>query len=176
MNSGRSGKGVGVWFIYSRDKDFRVHVHSERIPDDEFAEFLKQMPQVSVELVVQVDGGVLLAKRCNEPAAGEWFWPGTRLYKGESLVHAAHRLAEEELGVEVDLGEKLGVYSHFWDTGALSGVDSTHTVNVVFLASVSEISSFDLDEQHANYKIVENIEPDHHQYVKQYLRDLCDFK
>ena len=36
-----------------------------------------------IEVVLEADAGVLLAKREIEPRV--WFWPGSRLYKGEEL-------------------------------------------------------------------------------------------
>jgi len=103
-----------------------METHDERIPEETFAEFLSRLPQVSVELFLETERGVLLVRRTNEPAKGEWFWPGTRLYKGERFPNAVRRLAKEELGLDVDVGEHLGTYEHFWDTGAFDSVDNTH--------------------------------------------------
>ena len=43
-----------------------------RIPEDEWKIIVQKMPIVSVDLIVMHNGGVLLGKRCNEPAKGEW--------------------------------------------------------------------------------------------------------
>lgn len=43
------------------------------IPDDEWRTIVANVPLVSVDLVIEYDGGVLLGKRENEPAKGEWF-------------------------------------------------------------------------------------------------------
>lgn len=61
----------------------RMQVQEEHIEDELFSEFVQHMPQCCVEIVVTTDDGVLLAERTNEPVKGEWFWPGSRLYKGE---------------------------------------------------------------------------------------------
>lgn len=147
----------------------------ERIPDEDFSEFLKHMPQVSVEIVVEYDNSVLLVKRTNEPAEGEWFWPGTRLYKGETFEEAVYRLAKEELGIKVEIQSQLGAYNHFWDTGRLNGVDSTHTVNIVYHVQPrpKTKNNFDiqLDDQHEDYRFIEGTESDLHPYVVEYLQD-----
>ena len=59
-----------------------MEIHDDWVPADTYADFVAHMPQVCVEVVLERDGGVLVARRTNEPAAGEWFWPGSRLYKG----------------------------------------------------------------------------------------------
>ena len=149
-----------------------MEVHDEYIPAEEFAAFTERLPEVCVELVLQTSRGVLLAKRTNDPVKGEWFWPGGRLYKGEELEAAAHRVAAAELGIEVDLGDRLGVYSHFWDTSQLPGSPSRHTVNVVYLATpVSDPPAVSLDDQHSDYRYVTEVEPSLHEYVRQYLED-----
>jgi colanic acid biosynthesis protein WcaH len=147
-----------------------MEVRDEHVPEDLFAEFTARMPQVCVEVVLDTDEGVLLAKRTNEPAKGEWFWPGGRLYKGEDLEAAVRRVAQEELGVAVSIEERLGVYSHFWETSAVAEGPSRHTVNVVFRA-VPERSEFEieLDEQHGAYRILSETEAGLHEYVRRYL-------
>jgi colanic acid biosynthesis protein WcaH len=149
-----------------------METHDERIPEETFAEFLSRLPQVSVELFLETERGVLLVRRTNEPAKGEWFWPGTRLYKGERFDDAARRLAEEELGLDVNVGEHLGTYEHFWDTGAFDGVDSTHTVNVVYRAEPADPGAeIDLDGQHDDVMFVSELQDRFHEYVNEYLRD-----
>lgn len=149
-----------------------MQVHDDPIPAETFATIQRHVPEACVELFVEHDGGVLLAKRTKEPARGEWFWPGNRLYKGEALDDAARRVARAELGLEVELTGRLGVYSHCWETSSVPGVDTRHTVNVVFRARPAS-DDFDvaLDDQHEAYRFVGAIEPDLHRYVRDYLVD-----
>lgn len=160
--------------MFSPAEALDMQVDAERIPDDLFAQFLDRMPQVSVELVLEHEGRVLLLERCNEPAKGEWFWPGTRLYKGEEFERAVRRLAREELGLAVDIERRLGVYSHFWEVGAFPGVETTHTVNVVYLAhprgDAGEFS-LTLDEQHGDVRWIDAVDDGLHEYVVRYLED-----
>jgi len=149
-----------------------MDIHDERIADDSFAAFLDAMPQVSVEIVLEHDGSVLLVKRTNEPAKGEWFWPGTRLYKGETFERAVRRLGREELDIDVAIGSQIGVYNHFWETANLPDVESTHTVNVVYhVHAVDGISELVLDDQHDEFRFVDRVEPTFHKHVKRYLDD-----
>lgn len=149
-----------------------MQVHDEFIPTEEYARIQRRVPEACVEVVLEHEGAVLLVRRTNEPAKGEWFWPGSRLYKGETLEAAAQRVAREELGLEVELTGRLGVYSHFWDTSAVEGVDTRHTVNVVFRAGpVADEFELTLDDQHDDFRFVSGPEPGLHEYVRQYLRD-----
>ena len=90
-----------------------MEVYDEHIPEETFGACLDALPQVCVEVLLERDGRLLVARRTNEPARGEWFWPGGRLYKGEKLDDAARRIGREELGLDVNVVECVGVYSHF---------------------------------------------------------------
>jgi len=152
-----------------------MDVRDEFIPEAEFATVLDRVPQVCVEVVLERDGQVLLARRTKAPAKGEWFWPGSRLYKGEELDDAARRVARDELGVDVTVEGRLGVYEHFWDNSSVDGVDSRHTVNVVYRVRQTDPGEpVDLDEQHDDYRFVgpDDDTDEFHEYVRQYLADL----
>lgn len=151
-----------------------MEVHDERVPEETFREFVARMPQVCVEVVVEQGDRVLLARRTNEPVAGAWFWPGSRLYKGELLDDAARRVGREELGLDLALGDRLGVYAHFWETSAPG--PSRHTVNVVYRASASTDlpEAVTLDDQHDAVELVHpaGVDGEYHEYVRQYATDL----
>ncbi|WP_435185002.1 NUDIX domain-containing protein [Halobellus sp. EA9] len=145
-----------------------MDVHDQFVPDDDFRAFLEAMPQVCVEVVLETDDGVLLAERNHEPRV--WFWPGSRLYKGEELTAAARRVGREELGIEIDVGERLGVHAHFWDADRTPEGVSRHTVNIVYRASpAAPDAEIDLDDQHSDYRFVSRPDPDFHEYVWEYF-------
>ncbi|WP_276258057.1 NUDIX domain-containing protein [Haloglomus litoreum] len=156
-----------------------MRVQDEFVPEETFREFIERMPQVCVEVVVErADGAVLLAHRTNEPACDEWFWPGSRLYKGERLEDAARRVGREELGVDLTIGDRLGVYEHRWETSAPG--PSRHTVNIAFRARAADadgdLSAEDvtLDDQHDGVRFVQpaDVDESYHEYVQRYARDL----
>jgi colanic acid biosynthesis protein WcaH len=148
-----------------------MEVHDEHVPESTFGACLAHLPQVCVEIIVAHDGGVVLARRTNEPARGEWFWPGGRLYKGERLDDAAHRIAREELGLAVTIERRLGVHAHFWDQSSVEGADSRHTVNVVYLVSPEDGLDITLDTQHGDWRLLQSPEPDLHEYVETYVSE-----
>ncbi len=146
-----------------------MDVHDEYIPEETFGACLSSLPQVCVEVVVAHDDGILLARRTNEPARDEWFWPGGRLYKGERIDEATKRVAREELGLRVTIERRLGVHEHFWDSASVDGADSRHTVNVVSLVSPAGEFDITLDSQHDDWQLVENADERFHPYVTEYL-------
>jgi colanic acid biosynthesis protein WcaH len=145
-------------------------VHDGWIPEDEFAACIEQMPQVCVEVVLETDDGILVAKRENTPTV--WFWPGGRLYKGERLEDAAHRIAREELQLAIEIREELGSYSHFWEGSSVKCSPSRHTVNIVYHCEPAQDDyEIELDDQHSAYRFLTEVEPDLHYYVRKYLEE-----
>lgn len=73
-------------------------------------------PQVAVGVVVVDQGRLLLVQRGREPASGLWTLPGGRVEHGEYLVDAARREVLEETGLEVEVGDLLGLFEVVGDT------------------------------------------------------------
>ena len=146
-----------------------MKLHDDFLPEETFSTCLNNMPQPCVDLVVEYDGGILLTRRQNEPANGEWFWPGSRLYKGERLDEAAVRIAREELGLDPVTVERLGVSEHFWEVSSVGGVDSRHTIPVVYRVRPDGDQSVTLDEQHDEYRVVTAPPDEANRYVREYF-------
>lgn len=68
------------------------------------------LPQVAVGAVVFNANRVLLVRRGQAPAEGQWAIPGGRVELGESLARAAEREIREETGILVAAGEPLYVF------------------------------------------------------------------
>lgn len=146
---------------------------SECIPDDEWETVIRNVPIVSVDLVVECRNGVVLGKRSNEPAKGEWFVPGGRIVKGERLVEAVHRIANEELGVGVEICESLGAFEHFYDTS-----DVGHAKQYIahgFHVWTDQVE-FQTDDQHEKIKTFKSTPMDVHEYVREYFEQCSCFQ
>jgi len=69
-------------------------------------------PKLAVAVLIARDGRVLLGKRgpgTREP--GKWSFPAGFVERGERVEHAAAREAREETGLDVVIGELVGLYS-----------------------------------------------------------------
>jgi len=141
------------------------------IDEDDWATIVANVPIVSVDLVVETPEGVVLGRRTNEPACGEWFVPGGRVHKGESLRAAVRRVARAELGVEVEIRERLGVYEHQYETADVDEVGGKHYVPIGFHVETAA-ATVEPDGQHDDVGIFAPDElPALHEYVDAYLRD-----
>ncbi len=68
-------------------------------------------PKVIVGVIPERNGRILLMRRAIEPQYGAWPYPGGFMEIDETLEECAVREAGEEVGIEVRLGEIVGVYS-----------------------------------------------------------------
>ena len=103
------------------------------LPKEEFDRIFSRVPRLTVELVIASSNrGVLMALRDFGPCKGLWHLPGGTGRFGEPLVEAVKRVARDELGVTVSVGEMLGYieYPSHYD----NGLDSP--VGLAFLADV----------------------------------------
>ena len=143
-----------------------------RLPDADWETIVRNVPLVSVDLVVQHEGAVALGKRQNEPAKGEWFVPGGTVHKRERLDDAVHRIAEEELGVSVTIERQLGVYEHLYDVADVDTDDGKHYVPIGYLVTADSRAT-ETDDQHADLRWASTpVETgDLHPYVRAYLSD-----
>jgi 8-oxo-dGTP diphosphatase len=71
---------------------------------------MTDLPQVAVGAVAVRDNSLLMVKRAQEPARGLWSIPGGRLQRGEYLADAVRREVKEETGLDVDVGDLLGLF------------------------------------------------------------------
>lgn len=101
---------------------------------DEFDRIFSRVPRLTVEVVIATpQRGVLLALRDIEPCKGMWHLPGGTVRFGEPLVEAVARVAGDELGLTVDVGDMLGYIeypSHYEN-----GLDCP--VGIAFAAAIS---------------------------------------
>ncbi|RXK47503.1 NUDIX domain-containing protein [Halorientalis pallida] len=142
------------------------------VPAEAWKTVISNVPLVSVDLVVETDDGVVLGKRENEPAKGEWFVPGGRVRKHEELCEAVDRVAESELGCSVAIERQLGVYEHFYDTSEFDDTGGKHYVPVGYHVSLDSGAEFEPDDQHSSLQTFQPpFEIDLHPYVEAYLDD-----
>lgn len=138
------------------------------ISESEWQTIVKHVPIVSVDLIVFYNDAVLLAKRENEPARGEWFVPGGRVLKNETREEAVHRVAEQELGVDVELLESLGAYEHIYKTADVDVSNGKHYLANGYVVRPRD-DDFELDSQHSDARFFEAPPEDPHENIAAYF-------
>jgi ADP-ribose pyrophosphatase YjhB (NUDIX family) len=70
-----------------------------------------ETPQITLAVggIVVRDGALLMIRRGREPNEGLWSIPGGRVEPGEFLSDAVKREVKEETGLEVEVGELIGI-------------------------------------------------------------------
>jgi len=120
-----------------------------------FSSIVAHTPLISIDLVVMNrSGDVLLGQRTNRPAQGMWFVPGGRILKDEPMADAFKRLTQDELGVEIEIqqGEFMGVYEHFYPDNFSGEGFSTHYV-VLGYRLILDLAMEQLPQsQHEHYR------------------------
>jgi len=71
-----------------------------------------QGPKLVAAAIFELDGGIVLTQRAIEPGYGKWTFPGGFVERGERAEAAAEREALEEAGLEIEVGEIVGLYSY----------------------------------------------------------------
>jgi ADP-ribose pyrophosphatase YjhB (NUDIX family) len=69
-------------------------------------------PKVAACAICAVGGRVVLLRRSIEPQYGKWVFPGGFVDRGETMTAAAARETREEVGLDVEIGALVGVYSY----------------------------------------------------------------
>jgi len=144
------------------------------IPNAVWDDIVSNVPIVSVDLVVHTPDGIVLGKRTNKPAKGEWFVPGGRVHKHERLTEAVDRIATEELGVDtLNIQESLGAYEHIYATGGADGSGKHYLANGFVVETDSAVNKMVSDEQHSTIRgfAPAELPTTLHEYTAAYLRD-----
>ncbi|MFL5822741.1 MAG: NUDIX hydrolase [Solirubrobacteraceae bacterium] len=95
------------------------------LPKPEFDAIYSRVPRLCVEVVIATpQRGVLLMRRDIPPNVGAWHIPGGTVLFAEPVVRAVRRVARDELGLQVDVGELLGYieYPSHYENGLDSPV------------------------------------------------------
>ena len=69
-------------------------------------------PKVAAGVILALNGELVLIKRGIPPSIGKWVFPGGYVDAGEPTKAAAAREALEEIGLEVEIEDLIGVYSY----------------------------------------------------------------
>ncbi|MCG3209168.1 MAG: GDP-mannose mannosyl hydrolase [Anaerolineae bacterium] len=138
------------------------------IPASLYHQILERLPIACVDIAIVAGGAVLLVKRKDQPARGQWWVPGGRVLKGEMMKETAVRKAREEVGIECHVGPII----HTAETIFPDGPNDipVHSINsCFFLYPANPDFKPQLDDHHAEYRWVNSIPAGLHPYVERCL-------
>jgi colanic acid biosynthesis protein WcaH len=140
------------------------------IPQPLYNAILAHVPVACVDVAVVCDGCVLLVRREDPPARGQWWVPGGRVLKGERMKEAARRKAREEVGVDCHVGPIIHTAETIFPDGP--GGIPVHSINSCFLLYPVQGAAHvrvRLDAHHSAWRWAAAVEDDLHPYVRQCL-------
>lgn len=124
------------------------------IPNAEYIKIQQVLPILCVDLVMIYQARCLLLRRLNHPAKDQWWLPGGRVLKNETIKDATVRKAREEVGLNGRFNGILSVEESFFPCldGMLCDV---HTVNICCHIVVDDIAGMNVDSAHNGYQWVD---------------------
>ena len=112
----------------------------KRLDADFYAQVVEHMPITCVDVLILSEDRkrFLMGLRKHQPAKGLWWFPGGRLFKGETLQDCAIRKVKEETGIQrCYLPRRVKVYETQFDDSEF-GVP-IHTVNHLYEVRVPDV-------------------------------------
>ncbi len=150
---------------------------SHFLPAADFANMVKNMPLIAIDLLVEDQNGqYLLGWRSNPPALSSWFVPGGRIRKNETMEAAFQRITLTELGTafKIELSKFKGIYQHFYTENFLGEQgQSTHYITLAYHLQVHAEQLNLPTDQHAHYRWtnqeIMQRDPQIHTYTRDYF-------
>ena len=134
------------------------------IPAATYHKILEHLPIACVDIAIVHRGAVLLVKRADAPAKGQWWVPGGRVHKGETMKETAARKALEEVGLACHVGPIIHTAETIFPDGP--GGVAVHSINTCFfLYPAAATIRAKLDRHHGGAKWVRTIPAGLHPYV-----------
>eukprot|EP01064_Diplonema_japonicum_P039047 TRINITY_DN9693_c0_g1_i1.p1 TRINITY_DN9693_c0_g1~~TRINITY_DN9693_c0_g1_i1.p1 ORF type:complete len:224 (+),score=45.06 TRINITY_DN9693_c0_g1_i1:63-734(+) len=142
--------------LYAKEEELcGVREEARHLPVELYGEVVRRLPVVCVDVVIQnKQGEVLTVHRGMEPVKGYWWWPGGRMFKGETFFTAALRKAKQETNLTCTPVRLLGIYNTLfptssWDNPTTKG---TQTINAVVLCTLPTDASVKLDSTSSEHR------------------------
>lgn len=134
------------------------------IPEKQYSEILRCMPILCVDLLILHDNKCLLLKRNNEPAMGQYWFPGGRINKLETIKDASIRKAKEETNLDCEFVKIIAVEETIFIKNENMNTD-VHTVNICCEMIPFSISPLQLNKYHNDYIWVRKQSKSYHKAV-----------
>jgi len=149
----------------------------------DYLNVIEKTTLTSIDLVIVYDNKILMGYRNNDPARNYWFVPGCRTRKNETQQQGIQRVANSELGIDIDTDTNklklLGVYDHLYDCNFKNDDFGTHYVVAAYVIILEQKPTITGDDQHEklDWFSINKIEEDDniHQYTKNYVKPVLDY-
>jgi colanic acid biosynthesis protein WcaH len=135
---------------------------SDWIPQPLYDNIVKLIPIVSVEALIVRGDELLFLRRNNEPVKGEWWFPGGRIRKGESLEQALRREVKEETGLAILSYKLINVYSRVFP--------ERHDITIAYCCKCKK-ADVELNDEHSEYAFFKAAPEGLHRYLVETVRD-----
>lgn len=117
------------------------------IPEEEYSKIQAVIPILCVDCLIVHQNKCLLLKRTKEPAKGQYWYPGGRVFKCETLQDAALRKTREEVNLDCKYDRVVSIEETiFRQQGDM--LSDIHTVNICCQLSAHNINNLTIDESH----------------------------
>ena len=137
------------------------------IDKDLYSKIHELLPIACLDLVIVDEGKVLLIRRNRQPAKDQYWLPGGRIFRDETFIDAAKRLALTETGLHINNIETLGVDNLIFNEDPFGHGQGTHTITCV-MKCIPTTTDVKLDANHSAYVWWDPTEPGAalHEYVR----------
>jgi len=143
-----------------------------KAPFGVFVKTVQYYPMVSVNIILKNDKGEYLwVKRKNNPAQGEWWVPGGRVFNGETIADSAMAVLKNETGLKGTIVYKSPQYfeeifnTTTWDNDDRHiypfGIEAVHYISTAVVIDVKGETKIEFDNQSKEYKWSKEILSDH---------------
>ena len=140
----------------------------QKIEQELYDKILELMPILCVDIVIEYQDKVLLVKRKNQPAKGQWWFPGGRVFKGETIEQAAVRNGIEEVGLGCDFKNILGIEETYFERTEDMNFD-IHTINVTVELDLVKYKEPAIDKDHSEFMWTNSNSKEFHHSIQNIL-------
>ena len=124
------------------------------IDKDLYNKIIQVMPIPCVDIIIGDRlNNILLIKRMNEPAIGQWWFPGGRILFKEKRTEAVERIVFKECGIAASPKTEMGTYDLFLPIAG--GTSISHAVTTLYYVQVESLHTLAirLDDQSGFFQI-----------------------
>ena len=106
----------------------------KKLPKNVFEEIYQHVPRLCIEVIIDTPQGIILTKRLISPWEGMWHIPGGTIYLGEKIDEALNRIADDEIGVKINIKNMIGIIEYLGQHEK----GFAHSVGIAFLCELKQ--------------------------------------